>query len=166
MDTQPQSPNTILGRQLREIRESRRMTQQQLADKLAALGVNPKPARATIARTELGERNVGLDEAFALATALDVSPMRLVLPQHEAARVAITPNLDVSPRDARQWLRGIKALPGQDGRTFLTDVSDEEWIVLQNSLSPSLAGAARLNDQVNEELARRAEREAEREERP
>jgi transcriptional regulator with XRE-family HTH domain len=173
MNTQPQSPNTIVGRQLRELRESRRMTQQQLVDKLSEMGVDPKPARATIARTELGERNIGLDEAFALAAALDVSPARLMLPAHEAVRVAITPNLDVSARDARMWLRGSKALPGQDGRTFLTDVSDEEWIVLQNNtiqfmtmrmqemIDAALAKdedkLARLREAVNDELTRRAE---------
>jgi transcriptional regulator with XRE-family HTH domain len=133
MNDNPQSPNAILTRQLKELRERRGMTQQQLADRLGELGVDPQPARATIARTELGERNVSLDETMAYAAALDVSPARLILPVTKVVPVAITPKRVVNPGVARRWLRGQVALPGQDARTFSTDVSDEEWEALENN---------------------------------
>jgi transcriptional regulator with XRE-family HTH domain len=85
----------------------------------------------TIAKTEKGERSVTLDETLALAAALDVSPSRLFLPTKGLARVAITPERVVSPRVARQWVRGQQPLPGQDEQTFRTDVSDDERQAMQ-----------------------------------
>jgi transcriptional regulator with XRE-family HTH domain len=176
MDELPLSAEAILTRQLRELRERRQLTQQQLADKLGGLGVEPQPAQATIARTEAGARGIGLDEALAFAAALDVSPSRLILPSTAAVRVAITPKLDVPASLARQWLRGQQALPGQDARTYRTDVSEEEWIALQdNTIQFVLArvqelidatvaddreGMADAVDALNDELTRmRAARE-------
>ncbi len=179
MDDQPKSPNAILAGQLPELRQRRGLTQQDLADKLGELGADPQPARATIARTELGDRNVSLDEAMAFAAALDISPSRLILPSTAVVRVAITPKLDVSASLARQWLRGQQALPGQDARTYRTDVSDEEWIALQDhtiqfvlarvqelidaTVADDREGMADAVDALNDELTRmRAARERQR----
>jgi transcriptional regulator with XRE-family HTH domain len=172
MNDQSKSPSEILSDQLAYFRERSGLSQQQLADKLVEMGV--KSSRATIARTEAGEREVGLDEALQLAAALDLSPSSLFLPFVEGP-VAIAPELVIPSRRARNWLRRAKPLSGPDGRYYETEASDEEWIVLQNNqirhmarqmqqmLDAMLAkdgdAMARLADMMNDELTRYAESE-------
>lgn len=135
-------PGQIFAQQLRAVRERRRWNQQQLADRLAELG-DPMD-RSTIAKIENGSRQISLDEALRLAAALEVSPVHLFTdPPHEGPattksgtatsrpRVRLAANLAVSPREARMWVRGQQPLHGADRKTFYTEVSDEEWVAMQ-----------------------------------
>jgi transcriptional regulator with XRE-family HTH domain len=58
------------GQRLRELRKSRRLSQERLAE-LAGLH------RTYVSSVELGHRNVGLDNIYALAAALGVEPREL-----------------------------------------------------------------------------------------
>lgn len=62
------------GRNVRQTRKSKGWTQEQLAFEA---GVK----RAYLSEIENGQRNVSLDVVEKLATALDVSPDRLMLPK-------------------------------------------------------------------------------------
>jgi transcriptional regulator with XRE-family HTH domain len=147
-------PGQIFAQQLRAVRERRRWNQQQLADRLAQLG-EPMD-RSTIAKIENGSRQVSLDEALRLAAALEVSPVHLFTdPPHEGPasrkygptparpRVRLAAKLAVSPREARMWIRGQQPLRGADRKIFYTEVSDEEWVAMQQH------GIRFLLDRVN-----------------
>lgn len=58
------------GRRIRELREARGLSQEKLAD---LAGIH----RTYMSSVERGERNVGLDNIFAIANALEISPARL-----------------------------------------------------------------------------------------
>ncbi|MBT2232288.1 helix-turn-helix domain-containing protein [Nonomuraea sp. NEAU-A123] len=65
---QPQ--RVAFGNRIRELREAKGLSQEKLAD-LASIH------RTYISSVERGQRNVGLDNVFAIARALEVSPARL-----------------------------------------------------------------------------------------
>jgi hypothetical protein len=145
----PRPPSATLSEQLPHFRERRHLSQQQLADKLNELGV--KSSRATIARTEAGEREVGLNETLQLAVALDVSPTDLFLPFLNEG-VVLAPNLVITREQARNWLKGEQPLFGGDENLFRVAGS------LQRMLD-AIGGEdadeiARLADVVSDELAR------------
>jgi transcriptional regulator with XRE-family HTH domain len=127
-------PSQILAQQLREIRERRRWTQQDLVDRLDELG---QPIdRAAIARIETARRGVSLDEALLLAAALGVSPTNLFLPLSPAVaeRVAIAPKLHIENEHARLWVRGWQALRDEDQRTYQDMIPESEWLAQQDSM--------------------------------
>jgi len=67
------SLRSVLGAQLRELRRSRGLTQEGLAEEL---GVTPR----YLAGIERGERNLTLDSVDALAEQLGVEPLSLLNP--------------------------------------------------------------------------------------
>ena len=66
----PDSRRAAFGRRVRVLRVARGMSQEDLAD---AAGVH----RTYVSSLERGLRNVGLDNVYALADALDVDPSEL-----------------------------------------------------------------------------------------
>lgn len=119
-------PSRVLGEQVRRVRVRKGWTTQQaLADRLKALGYDMD--RSAVARLETGKRGVSLDESFAIAAALEVSPLSLVLPRNEDEPVSVAPDLTVSTAAAREWLRGEEPLPGQD-RQFFEQESPTFWV--------------------------------------
>lgn len=126
-----------------------------------------------MARTEAGEREVGLNETLQLAAALGVHPAQLFVPFLEDG-VAIAPNFVITAGHASRWFKGQQPLMGEDERLYRTLPSDEEWIVLQNNTIRFMAERmqemvdamaaddkdemARLADVVGKELAQRVEK--------
>lgn len=94
---------------MRQVRETRRWSQQDLANRLGEMG-SPTD-RATLARTEMGGRGVSLDDALMLAAALDVSPLSLILPDEEEACIALAPAMAASSDDVHRWVCGLFPLP-------------------------------------------------------
>lgn len=121
-------PTRVLADQLPILRARCRppLSQPGLVAKLRDVGfATSQPA---IARTEAqegkGRKGVTIEEVFALALALDASPVHIIVPHTKSYPVAITPTRSASPRAAREWIRGQRPLPGQDERTFrLQEVS-------------------------------------------
>lgn len=64
------------GRSIRKARDAYGWSQPKLAEALAAQGIRMNPSQ--IAKIELGQRAVSVEELLALAEALQVSPARLL----------------------------------------------------------------------------------------
>jgi transcriptional regulator with XRE-family HTH domain len=110
------TPSEIFAVEVRTTRERKGWTQQQLADRLAALDCPID--RSIIAKIESGKRGVSLDEAFAFAAALGVSPAALALPRGTDTDVRVAPNLTVRGYEAYRWLQGRAALIDHDKRFY------------------------------------------------
>lgn len=109
--------NVIAG-EIKRYRDERGMSAQQLADRCDALG-HPI-ARSVLANLESGRReSVSVPELFVLAQALDVPPLKLVLPLGRMDEIEILPGNEVATGDAFRWLVGESPLPGSfwAGRT-------------------------------------------------
>lgn len=87
------TPGAVVAKNVGEIRRSRGLTVRDLAARLAELG--HRLLASGVSRIENGERRVDVDDLVALARALDVSPVRLLLPA-EPGEVAL-------PGDDRAW---------------------------------------------------------------
>jgi transcriptional regulator with XRE-family HTH domain len=98
-----------LAKNLRAIRDRRRLSQEDLAVALAAVG---RPMqRSAIAKVEKGDRRVDVDDLVALALALNVTPARLLLPD-----VAIDDDVELTDQVRApawmvwQWMLGAVSL--------------------------------------------------------
>lgn len=97
------------------VRQWRRESQEGLARRVAELGVPMN--RSILANIESHRRqDLTLEEAFALAVALNVSPTNLILPSDETVEVAVTPTLPEFPLIVRSWVYGHSRLPATDDK--------------------------------------------------
>jgi transcriptional regulator with XRE-family HTH domain len=115
------TPREVFGQQLRAIRRRQGLTQKQLAETVSRIYGVPirQSAIAGLENTKLGgvHRDVSLEEVFAFALALEVSPSALLVPRDSETRMTfanVTPDneLTVSGADILEWIRGTEALPG------------------------------------------------------
>ncbi len=111
-----QTPSEIFAGEVRATRERKGWTQQQLASRLSALDCPID--RSTIAKIESGKRRVSLDEAFAFAAALGVSPAALALPRGSDTDVRVAPKLTVRGFEAHRWIQGRAPLLDDDERFY------------------------------------------------
>jgi transcriptional regulator with XRE-family HTH domain len=103
--TKPASPSETFAKELGRTRESKRITQQQLCERLEEMGV--RIDRTAVGKIETGKRSVTVDELFALAAALRVSPLTLVIPRADPM-MRVTPKYEVPSGEVQQWVRGIR----------------------------------------------------------
>lgn len=106
-------------RRIRELRGARGMTQQDLATRLSLLGA--RVDRTTVAKVENGSRELTLGEAFQYAHALDVAPVHLFVPTDSDEPISLGPNMEASPAELRNWIRGFLPI-FQDPRVYFTVV--------------------------------------------
>lgn len=113
---------------LKQVRQRHGLTQAQLADRLRELGYPID--RVTLSKIERGgerAKNVKLEEAFAIAYALDVSPKHLIAPYSMESRVSVVPaKRPLGPEDAREWVAGRWPVTDQDARFFYTELPPNE----------------------------------------
>lgn len=103
---QPGPVGEVTRTNLRRIREEQGISLRDLAKRLAAVGY---PILASgLGRIELGERRVDVDDLFALALALRISPLQLLLPGERRvdSRLSLTPNTNATTRGAWMWAAG------------------------------------------------------------
>jgi transcriptional regulator with XRE-family HTH domain len=131
-------PSEVFAQRVREVREGRRWSQQDLADRLAAIGLPTD--RATIARTETGARGVSLDDAVAYCAALSAQFVHLIVPIEGDVSLAVG-SVAIEASTARGWLRGQWALhlPDADLRVFFGDVPEKEFAEMRGELSSDVA---------------------------
>lgn len=109
-----------IARRVREARNRKGLTAQELADRLQSSGLAWD--RGTVTKLETGRRqNVSVAEWLALARALDVAPIHLLTPLDDDRQYQVTPQEHVPAGRARQWIRGIKPLAGTDLQVFWTE---------------------------------------------
>lgn len=106
---------------VRELRKARGLDLAGLAQRMSAVG---QPIGLTgISKLETGERRVDVDDLVALAVALDVSPVRLLLPPTaDETKVDVTPDAEATARTAWLWATGEKPLPNDLWREQSVDV--------------------------------------------
>ena len=119
----------VLAKRVEQVRKARGLTQRDVAQRLANLGVSMH--QTAIAKIENGERKVTVEDALLLAAVLDVAPVNLLLPLADNVDMALG-NLTVSSGEMREWARGFTPLPGQDSRADLTEIPDREWAALED----------------------------------
>jgi transcriptional regulator with XRE-family HTH domain len=124
------TPSSYVGPQVRKWRDRKGWSQQELADRLRELDI-PRWSQTKIHKLETGKlAGVLVDDVFALAVALDVSPLYLLTPleghdedgnvlkvwlgthgEHQDTAgdpVHVYPSY--LPRDVRQWIRGVRPI--------------------------------------------------------
>jgi transcriptional regulator with XRE-family HTH domain len=126
-------PSKLFAEQLAAVRGRKGWTQHQLAERLRTLGVPLD--RGALSKIEAEIRGVSLDEAIALAAALEVSPLSLFAPRRRDEKVAVTPKVYNAQIGAvvRDWVRGSTPLDYSDERFFYDQVADDEWKAYEHS---------------------------------
>ena len=108
----PQGPiGAYLIKNLEQLRKARRLSYQDLAARLQAIG-RPIPALG-LSRIEKGTRRVDADDLVGLALALGVNPSALLLPRDVPpdGAVSLTDDYQASGTDAWAWADGRRSLP-------------------------------------------------------
>lgn len=96
--------------QVRRHREAMGLSAQQLADECTALGLPIQ--RSVLANFEHGRRGtVSIAEVLVFATALNVSPIRLLFPIGDDVEVEALPGRRSTPWDAARWFSGEAPAP-------------------------------------------------------
>ncbi|MFI0482234.1 helix-turn-helix domain-containing protein [Actinomadura sp. 9N215] len=108
------TPSDLAGEQIKKWRLERGMTAEQLAARCAELGA-PEITSAVIANIETGRRDratgrrrrtLTLEELCLFAEALDVPPVRLMVPLDGRTRLQVTPTVEMSTWRALFWVSG------------------------------------------------------------
>ncbi|MFI7044755.1 helix-turn-helix transcriptional regulator [Streptosporangium sandarakinum] len=97
-------PSEVLARQVRAWRERRKLSAQDLANRIAE--DDGTLDRLAISKIENGKRGISLDEWLQLAYALAVPPPLLFLDLAGGGNVAIVPGAEVHPWLAWEWATG------------------------------------------------------------
>jgi transcriptional regulator with XRE-family HTH domain len=146
------SPSEVFRARLREVRRVKGLTQPELSEALASVGVDLN--EFVITRIESGKRRVTLDEAVALAAVLGPSLLHMLIPVDDTS-VHLAPEMPERAIDARAWIRGQRPLRRADEQLFFfqTPPSEADWF-------PFVPGPWRSEDPQTWENARpRYERE-------
>jgi transcriptional regulator with XRE-family HTH domain len=114
--------DTTIAR-IRELRQARGMTQQDLADRLNLNGA--RIDRTAVAKIEKGRRELTLAEAFMFAVALSVAPVHLFVPTDDDEPIMLTPTRGSTPEGMRAWIRGES--PIGDPRAYFSTVPSDEF---------------------------------------
>jgi 8-oxo-dGTP diphosphatase len=94
----------VIADEIRRVREARRMSAQQLSDVCGKLGLDI--SRSTLADLENGRRvTFTIAELLVVAAALDVPPLRLLIPLG-AASVELLPGREIDPWSAMRQFTG------------------------------------------------------------
>jgi transcriptional regulator with XRE-family HTH domain len=127
----PITASRVVGTRVRQLRDRKAWSQQELADRMTELGF--KTHRETIARIEaIGKtklrQRVSIDEVLLLAAALRVAPIHLFVPADDDQPVALTPSWKAKPAALRAWVRGNQPLEDSDQwrLSFYTEVPASE----------------------------------------
>ncbi len=102
------SASDLAGRRLRHLRERRKWTAKELADRCARLGA-PHITSTVITNLETrrrATREITLDEVLVLAEVLDVPPIQFMTPLDAAEELEVVPGVSMDALAAVAWLAG------------------------------------------------------------
>jgi len=115
----PVTPNEITARNIATYRRWRGISQEELADRLIRLGHTS--SRRSVSRLEAGEKQIDIDQVYAVALALETTVDKLITPidrQREADFGAIQYEpISLGP--------DIEEVPPQTAHLVLTDGNDD-----------------------------------------
>lgn len=157
MASKQDHPTAVIAKRLRELRERRGITAEQLSERMRDVGVPFD--KSVVANLETGRRRfVTVQELLALAHILDVAPVHLLLPiDNEAAAYAYTPNRTAEVWKVREWVRGHPyaaapyiGLGGVDPRKYLPEVPAVEMIYPLRPATPLQAAKVVEPDSTSE----------------
>ena len=117
-------PSEVLAREIRRWRAERKLSAQDLANRLAELGSDLN--RRVISKIEKGERGVSIDEWLQLAHALAVPPPLLLLDLESGADVAVAPRATLHPWIVWEWITGAHPPPvsAPEGGAYVSRVEE------------------------------------------
>jgi transcriptional regulator with XRE-family HTH domain len=129
----------VVARSVKWVRESARITQQQLADDMGRLGfVNWK--RITVAEVESGKRRLSVEEMIGIAVLFDVPVAYLMAGFRGDEVVALNERLLLTPSQAQElitgepvesgWLWGLRLKATAAGRAIATQFGipgEDDW---------------------------------------
>ncbi|AWT42811.1 MULTISPECIES: helix-turn-helix transcriptional regulator [Streptomyces] len=119
------TPVEAVAQRVRDARNRKGLTAQELADRLKAAGVPWD--RGTVTKLETGRRqNVSIVEWLALARVLDVAPVHLLVPLENGGSYMATPAEAAKTDRVRYWVRGLVPLGRTNVRMFRTEVPAAE----------------------------------------
>lgn len=127
------------------------MTQENLAAACAEAGA-PSYTAMVIHRLENNQRQVKVNDAFALASVLGVSPLVLLMPATAGAKVMLTGSRSERADRVYEWMVGLRPAPTTG------EVNDRAranaWLRLRKYLpyASRASGTLRLEFGVNEEI--------------
>lgn len=117
-------PSEVLAREVRRWRQERKLSAQDLANRLADLGSDLN--RRVISKIENGERGVSLDEWLQLAHALAVPPPLLLLDLTAGTTAEIAPRVALHPWIIWEWITGEHPPPvsAPEGGAYVSRVEE------------------------------------------
>ncbi len=110
----PESIEDVFNQRVDAILRARGLELPDLLDSLEKAGYTPN-APATVL----------LNDAFAIAAVLGVSPLHLLVPDEEDA-IAVTPEITAARRDLDLWIRGLKPLRPEDELRFHLEAANDD----------------------------------------
>jgi transcriptional regulator with XRE-family HTH domain len=142
----------VFARRLREARDARGWTQQELSAELGRLGAPMD--RTTVAKIEKGQRQARVEELVAFAAALDVSPAFLLLPLRLDTTVALTPKMTVETVTALRWACGEGPLDSANERFYRFQAPTVQWAVWPAGRPDEAKGGGGLTEDQVRAIAR------------
>lgn len=129
-EAQSQTPEQVLGDNVKVYRDARGLSQQGLADRMTRLGFSWTHNTASL--TERGKRGVSLNEFAGLALVFGVKPANLLMARDpEVPRVAVGTAM-TSAGTFNEWARGEWAMilnPDRDDAELLV-ITDQKSIAM------------------------------------
>lgn len=121
---EPTEQTEILVERIKDLRTKRGWSAERLAQEMTDAGV--KWNRLVVTKLENGHRkDVTVTELLALGRVLQCAPVHLIVPP-DAETYPVTARESVPARDARDWIRGLAILPGDDMRNYLAELPLDE----------------------------------------
>jgi transcriptional regulator with XRE-family HTH domain len=133
--TSNEIPSDVVGRRVREVRERRGLSVQDLSERCAEKAGYELSAQA-LYNLENGRRDkdkrrrrlVTVEELLALSAALDVAPVHLLAdPEKTDDPYSVTDRVSAPASKVRSWVRGFEPLGDTDPRTYFNEVPAVEW---------------------------------------
>lgn len=137
--TKREAPEECFRRQMKEARIELGLSQEQLALRLRDMGLDFNQADVSRIERTSGKKvrqTVSLNEAFAIAAALDVAPLSLFFPRKKGARLRIAPKVQPDFGDFWIWWTGAVSLRGETRTIFAGFVNEDYAEMMQGPPAP------------------------------
>ncbi|MEV6980030.1 helix-turn-helix transcriptional regulator [Sphaerisporangium sp. NPDC051017] len=161
------TPIEVVGKRVRELRQRRGMSAQNLADRCAEAGF-PELKRQVITNLENGRReSISLTELLGLAYALDAPPALLFIPLDGRTLLRISPEIEMGDLQALMWVSGEREPEDRERRQRWREVAapvnlhrdlwrlfevivQSEWLEDQSTVNGYLRSMAKVLDAMIE----------------